>query len=84
MKKLLFSLIVAGLLTATAYGQSNSDLKAVDLLIKNGMVITMDSNRALLETGAVAVANGTIVAVGTSAALEGKFKAKKNRISLII
>lgn len=41
----------------------NLELSA-DLLISNGTVLTMDGNNTLLENGAVAVKNDTIVSVG--------------------
>ena len=36
----------------------------VDLLINHGLVVTMDRERHLISDGAVAIANGAIVAVG--------------------
>ncbi len=37
-----------------------------DLLLTGGTLVTMDSKRRVIETGAVAVADGKIVAVGTA------------------
>jgi len=42
----------------------------VDLLIKNGYVITMDEKRRVVSDGAVAVEDGRIVAVGKTDVLE--------------
>ena len=38
----------------------------IDLILKNGYVITMDKNRRLIENGAVAVDKGCILDVGTT------------------
>jgi 5-methylthioadenosine/S-adenosylhomocysteine deaminase len=45
----------------------------VDLLIIGGTVITMDSQRRVLDDGAVAVRADSIVAVGSRAELEAKY-----------
>jgi 5-methylthioadenosine/S-adenosylhomocysteine deaminase len=49
----------------------------VDLLIQNGVFITMDSARTILYDGALAVADGRIVALGPAEQLAGRFVAKK-------
>lgn len=48
-----------------------------DLLIKNGLLITMDGRRRIIKDGAVAVQGGSIVAVGKSESLTGKYRARK-------
>lgn len=40
--------------------------QAVDLLIVGGTIVTMDSERRIIENGGIAVKNGEIVAVGNS------------------
>jgi len=48
-----------------------------DLLLLHGTVITVDRDRRIIEDGAVAIANGRIAEVGTSADLEPKHAGKK-------
>lgn len=47
----------------------------VDLLITGGTVITMDSARRVIDSGAVALRGDRIVAVGTAAELDARFAA---------
>src|SRR5262245_14570844 len=47
----------------------------VDLLIRGGTVVTMDSKGRVLEDGAVAVRGAKLVAVGATAELTAKYKA---------
>ncbi len=49
----------------------------VDLLIEQGVVITMDPQRRVIEDGAVAVRGDRLVAVGTTAELRQRFTARK-------
>ncbi len=58
---------------------STSPLTTVDLLITNGVIITVDAQRRILMGGAIAVDKGRIVDVGLSRAIEGTYKAR-NRI----
>ena len=46
----------------------------VDILITGGTVITMDAERRLLRSGAIAVTGNLIVAVGSSAVLEATYR----------
>ena len=46
------------------------------ILIKNGIVITMDPRRRIIKNGAVAIENDRIVDVGKSDAIKG-FQAEK-------
>jgi cytosine/adenosine deaminase-related metal-dependent hydrolase len=46
----------------------------LDILIENGTVITMDGRRSILRDGAIAIENGTIVAVGKTDELRKEYK----------
>ena len=59
-----------------AYSATGAREKA-DLLITGGTVVTMDSTRAILDDGAVAISGDTIIAVGPRADLESKFAARQ-------
>ena len=48
-----------------------------DLLIRSGLVITMDSERRIYRSGAVAIADSRIVEVGRDADLSKRFDAKQ-------
>jgi 5-methylthioadenosine/S-adenosylhomocysteine deaminase len=48
-----------------------------DILIVNGIVVTMDARRRVIEGGAVAIEKDRIVAVGTTAALSRRYVARK-------
>lgn len=49
----------------------------VDMLVRGGAVVTMDSSRRVIENGAIAVKGGRIVAVGTRAEIDGKYGARE-------
>ena len=75
MEKLKILLIVAILLTLqqTIYSQK----RAIDLIVQNGTVVTMDARKRVIENGAVAVQNGEIIAAGTVAEIAGKYSSKQ-------
>jgi 5-methylthioadenosine/S-adenosylhomocysteine deaminase len=56
---------------------SSAAKEKVDLLVTNGLVVTMDANRRVIEGGAVAVRGDSIVALGTTADLTAQFDAAK-------
>jgi len=51
--------------------------EACDLLVRNGVVLTLDEQRRVFGCGAIAVRDGDIVAVGRDADLAQRFKAKQ-------
>jgi 5-methylthioadenosine/S-adenosylhomocysteine deaminase len=51
--------------------------KLVEMLIKNGTVITMDSTRRMIENGAVAIQDKRILDVGPTDELERRYKAEE-------
>lgn len=71
------SLLAAILALAIALTGCDDGRERADLLISGGSVITMDSTRRVLEDGAVAIVADRIVAVGTRAELEGRFRARE-------
>ncbi len=50
-------------------------MKPADLIVLNGMLVTMDKDRRVIEDGAVAVTSGRIVAVGTRRDIVAGFRA---------
>ncbi len=49
----------------------------VDLLIKHGIVITMDSQRTIIEDGSIAVAKDRIIDIGKTLKFEEKYTARQ-------
>jgi 5-methylthioadenosine/S-adenosylhomocysteine deaminase len=73
----VFLLVFGIVMVSYVHYQFNNNREAIDILIVNGTVITMDSNRTILEAGTVVINDGAIVAVGASEFLKSKFKAKE-------
>lgn len=48
-----------------------------DVLVVNATIFTADAENCVIADGAVAIADGRLVAVGTSASVSGDFKAEK-------
>jgi len=62
--------VVVTLLAGVAQAQKES----VDLMVSGGIVVTMDSARAIYQDGSVAVRGDSIVAVGPRAEVEGRIE----------
>jgi 5-methylthioadenosine/S-adenosylhomocysteine deaminase len=73
----LIACIVAGFLVVPVSPVSAAAKEKVDLLVTNGLVVTMDVNRRVIEGGGVAVRGDSIVAVGAAADLASQFDAAK-------
>ncbi|MBA2735384.1 MAG: amidohydrolase [Pyrinomonadaceae bacterium] len=75
MEKLIILFFVSFLLIIpqTIFAQK----RAVDLIVQNGTVVTMDARRRIIENGAIAVVKSEIVAVGTSAEIARKYSSKQ-------
>ena len=48
----------------------------VDIYVRGGFVITMDSNRRIISNGCVAISDGRIIAVGKCDELDRDYKGK--------
>ena len=74
-KRILAALAIAAAVPfawQTAAGQQTS---AATLIITNGIVVTVDGSRRVLNPGAVAINNNEIVGVDTPQAIAQRFKA---------
>jgi cytosine/adenosine deaminase-related metal-dependent hydrolase len=60
--------------------RQQGDASMTDILIEHGIVITMDPQRRVIEDGAVAVKDGRIAAVGTTAELAPAHAGARTRI----
>ena len=52
-------------------------MNSIPILIKNGIIVTMDSQRKIIDGGAVAIENDKIVDIGPSVELEQKHSAQE-------
>jgi len=68
-KKLLSSVLL--FISVVGVGQEK---QRVDLIVTGGIVVTMDSGRAILQDGSVAVRGDSIVAVGPRAEIEARYQ----------
>jgi 5-methylthioadenosine/S-adenosylhomocysteine deaminase len=66
---ILIAAVVIHVSIATAQEKQN-----VDLIVSGGIVVTMDSGRAIHQDGSVAVSGDSIVAVGPRAEIEGRYQ----------
>lgn len=52
-------------------------METIDILIRNGLVVTMDEQGTILKDGAVAISNSAIIAVGPTSEVSGQYTAGK-------
>jgi 5-methylthioadenosine/S-adenosylhomocysteine deaminase len=68
----------AALITLTlSFHSIGATPERVDLLIRGGTILTMDSQDRVIENGALAVRGDTIIAVGDSAELSRRYTARR-------
>jgi 5-methylthioadenosine/S-adenosylhomocysteine deaminase len=69
--------IIAALVASPAAWQAAAtrQASAVSLVIDNGIVITVDGNRRILNPGSIAIAGNSIVAIDTPANIAARYKA---------
>jgi 5-methylthioadenosine/S-adenosylhomocysteine deaminase len=72
--RLLIVAAVTAVLVAVLFAQSRS--RAVSLVITNGLVVTMNPGREIVENGAVAIDGADIVAVGPGADVTARFSGR--------
>src|SRR3712207_6033529 len=78
VKRLLLCLaLLSQLALLPASASARQRPRRVDLIVSGGTVVTMDAARRVVEDGAVAVAGGRIVAVGTRAEVVGRYAARE-------
>jgi len=80
MRRCLAALVILGSVSCAAGcrgAREAADTLTADILITGGTVITMDPQRRVIEDGAVAIAADRIEAVGTSAELATRYRARR-------
>ena len=68
--------LVLSLLAASLAGSRPAQRRTVSLVVRNGIVITVDANRRVIPRGSVAVDGRDIVAVDTADAIAAKFSGR--------
>ena len=51
--------------------------QSIDVLIQDGIVVTMDAQKSILEHGAIAIRDGRILEIGDSPSLQQRYEAKE-------
>lgn len=78
MSKILRSIIVIILMTLISTPVASAQTRTrADLIVSGGTIVTMDTQRRVIEDGAIAVSGGRIVAVGTRAEIEKSYTARE-------
>ncbi len=71
LRSCLSFLLALIFLNSPAYAQSHKT--RVDLLVSGGTLVTMDTARAIIDDGAIAITRGEIVSVGRRGELEARY-----------
>src|SRR4249920_2400841 len=74
---MLRRLLLLGVLAASFAGSQVPARRAVSLIVSNGIVITVDGNRRVINRGSVAVDGRDIVAVDTVEAIAARFSGRE-------
>jgi 5-methylthioadenosine/S-adenosylhomocysteine deaminase len=73
---MLRTLVLLAAVLAAAPASQPSSPRTVSLVVTNGVVVTVDGNRRVIDGGAVAIDGRDIVAVGTAAAIAAGFRGR--------
>jgi 5-methylthioadenosine/S-adenosylhomocysteine deaminase len=74
---LILTVLASGLLLAFAGSVHAATPESADILITDGTVITMDPSRRVMDNGAIAIVGDRIAAIGTTADLRARFRARR-------
>ena len=78
MTKAIVSILVLGLIiSAATSAQAQRRMIPVDSIIRGGTVVTMDGSRRVIDNGGVAIKDGRVVAVGTSAEIDLNYSSRQ-------
>jgi 5-methylthioadenosine/S-adenosylhomocysteine deaminase len=72
----LIAMIANSLSDVDAQGRRQRG-EAVDLLVLGGTIVTMDQTRRIIDDGGIAITNGRIVAIGSRAEIEGRYRSRQ-------
>lgn len=75
--RLLVLLTLPALFCASLFNSSVAAKSKADVIVTNGIVVTMDPQHRIVEHGAVAVRGDSIVAVGPSVEIEARYESPK-------
>src|SRR5436189_1337360 len=78
MKRIVGPVLLGALIMGAALAaQAQRRKTTVDLIIRGGTIVTMDGSRRVIDNGGVAVKDGRVVAVGTSAEMDLNYSSRQ-------